>query len=344
MKTIDALWAGPALAQAQDVMEELRREGADLVVTNEMLFGIPAGCEAMGQPYALLEVNVSIFPIPGIPPLGPGLPPAQSEEDRAIHAAVTEQMVGLLDYGLPAVNAAREALGLQPLAHLMDQSRDAPQLIAIAQAFDFPTDALPATVRYVGPQLGGPDWADEWVSPFEAGDERPLVAVSFSTTFQDHVGVLQRVVDALGGLPVRGVVTLGPSLRDGDLTAPDNVRLLRHARHDALMREAAVVVSHGGHGTVCRALVHERPQLVIPHGRDQNDNAVRVTHRGAGLTLMPDASTADIKAALERLLTEPSFRDAASKLGSAVRREAEASPVVAVLEELAAGKPERAAA
>ena len=105
-----------------------------------------------------------------------------------------------------------------------------------------------------------------------------------------------------------------------------------------------MVVTHGGHGTVARALAHERPMLVIPHGRDQNDNAVRVSHRGAGLTLMPDASTDDIRAALERLLNEPSFAEAASRLGQAVRRETEASPIVDVLEALTSGNAERAAA
>ena len=36
-------WCGPALAYAEDVIEELRRESADLVVTCEALFGVMAG-------------------------------------------------------------------------------------------------------------------------------------------------------------------------------------------------------------------------------------------------------------------------------------------------------------
>lgn len=341
MRSIDHLWAGPALAQAQDLMEALAREPADLVLTNEMLFGVPAACEATGTPYAIFSANVSLFPLPGIPPLGPGLPPAQNDEDRAMHAAIAEEMFGLLDHGLAAVNAARQALGLAPVARLIDQSREAPLLLATAQAFDFPSSELPPNVTYVGPQLGEPAWADS-VTP--GADERPLVLVGFSTTFQNHAAIVQRVMDALGRLPVRGIVTLGSSLRAEELSAPGNVEVIRHARHDALMREAAVVVTHGGHGTVARALAHKRPLLVIPHGRDQNDNAIRVAWRGAGLTLMPDAGTDDIQAALERLLDEPSFAQAAATLGEAVARETEQSPIVAVLERLAAGKAERAAA
>jgi UDP:flavonoid glycosyltransferase YjiC (YdhE family) len=85
-----------------------------------------------------------------------------------------------------------------------------------------------------------------------------------------------------------------------------------------------------------RALVSRAPMLVIPHGRDQNDNAVRVTERGAGLSLMPDASTGAIRSACERLLNEASFRTAAKRLGDLVAAEAENSTVVSELETAAA--------
>ncbi len=76
--------------------------------------------------------------------------------------------------------------------------------------------------------------------------------------------------------------------------------------------------------------------LVIPHGRDQNDNAVRVTDRGAGLSLPPDAPVEAIREACARLLNEPGFRDAARRLGDLVAADAERSTVVDELETAAA--------
>jgi UDP:flavonoid glycosyltransferase YjiC (YdhE family) len=81
-----------------------------------------------------------------------------------------------------------------------------------------------------------------------------------------------------------------------------------------------------------RALLSRVPMLVIPHGRDQNDNAVRVTERGAGLSLMADASVEAIRAVCDRLLKEPSFRAAARRLGDLVAIEAENSSVAMELE------------
>lgn len=336
IQAMQAVWTGPALAYARDVTDELEREPADLVVSSEMLFGVAAGCEAVGQKLALLAVNISLFPIPGVPPMGPGLAPARTDEERELHAAITQATLEMFGQGLPPLNATREALGLAPLAILPDQVQAAERLLlATSPAFDFAPETLPDHVRYVGPQLGEPAWATPWSSPWAPDDPRPLVLVSFSTTFQNHAALLQRVADVLADLPVRAVITLGGSIRSDELTAPANVQLADSAPHDALMRQAAVVVTHGGHGTVVRALVHRRPLLVFPQGRDQNDNAVRVTARGAGLALAPDAGPEEITAALRRLLHEPDFARAAAELGRAVAVDTKISPVVEELEALA---------
>lgn len=339
LRALNAIWAGPALAYAQDVMEELRREPADLVVTSDMLFGVMAGCEAVGQRFAILAANISLYPTAGVPPLGPGLPPAATPEDEALHREITAGVVALTDAGLPALNAARSALGIAALEHLLDQPRSAERLLlATSRAFDFAPPSLPQHLRYVGPQLGEPDRAHDGPPLTELADDRPLVMVGFSTSYQNHAGVLQRVIDALSSLPARAVVTLGGGLEPGEVQPSPNVAVVQNAPHDDLMRKAAVVVTHGGHGTVTRALAHRRPMLIIPHGRDQNDNAVRVTWRGAGLSLTPVATTDEIRAALLRLLEEPGFRAAAERLGARVAEEVVNSPVVEELEALATAR------
>lgn len=337
MSCLRDAWCGPALAYARDVIDELRREPADLVVTNELLFGVMAGCEKLGQKFVTLCPNISLAPLPGIPPMGPGLPPARTDEDRALHAQIAAGGVQLFDSGLEFLNPARIELGLLPLEHLLDQyDRASAQLLATSAAFDFTPDRLPGNVRYVGPQIGDPAWAKEWKSPWPPDDTRPLVTVGFSTTFQNHARVMQKVIDALSALPVRVLVTLGGSIEQRDLRAADNCVLVDSAPHSRLMREATLAITHGGHGTVMQALYARVPMLIIPHGRDQNDNAIRVTHRGAGLSLQPDAGVETIRSACERLLDEPSFRLAAKKLGDAVALDAQQSTVVQDLENSAA--------
>ncbi len=336
-RLLDRLLTRPSLAHAEDVIDELLREPADLVVSSEMLFGVMAGCEAIGQPFALLTANISQFPMPGIPPMGPGVAPARTPEEEALHQEITAVNRAMFDAGLPPLNATRAALGLKPLQHLEDQHLAAERLLlGTSRAFDFAPDELPPHVRYVGPQIDDPAWAEPWQSPWPAGDERPLVLVGFSTSFQNHVGVLQKIIDAAAELRVRLLVTLGHAIAPEELRPAANCALVRTAPHNQVMRKAALVVTHGGHGTVMRALVHGRPMLLVPHGRDQNDNAVRVTERGAGLMLPADAPASRFEAGIRELLTDPTYTERARELGKRVADETEHSPIVEELERLAA--------
>lgn len=334
-------FTGPALAFAGDVMNELAREPADLVIASDMLFGVHLGCEALGQNMLVLAVNIHLFPPAGVPPMGPGLMPPRTPKEVTEQEVLRASLRAALDAGaLPALNAARAALGLAPLLTLEDQHRAGrAQLLATARAFDFAPDPQPADLHYVGPILAEPEWAEPFASPFAASDQRPLVLTAFSTTFQNHAAAVQRTINAMARLPVRGLVTLGGSLVASDLVAAPHVALVPSAPHNVVMQDAAVVITHGGHGTVMKALAAGKPLLLMPHGRDQADNAARVAARGAGLVLPPDAGVSDIHAVLERLLCDGRYAAAAAELGRKVKAEAEGSRLIPLLEEFAEASP-----
>jgi len=332
-RAIDAIWCGPALAYALDVKEALQAEPADLVISSEMLFGVAAACEALRQRLVFLTAGISLYPIPGMPPLGSALPAPKTAADHQAIADFRAMATALFDHGLPALNTARVTLGLPALAHLFDQGKAAERLLlGTSPAFDFAAPELPDDVAYVGPQLAPVGWAAPWTSPWPSDDPRPLVLLAFGTTFQDHVPLLQRIIDATGDLDIRLLVTLGGVIEPGELRAAPHVVLAPSAPHDEVMREARVVITHGGHGTVLRALCHLKPLLVLPLGRDQNDNAIRVTSRGAGLAVTPQSTVDDIRTALRQLLHDPAFAKAAAKLGAVIRRDASSDALVQEIE------------
>jgi MGT family glycosyltransferase len=208
-------------------------------------------------------------------------------------------------------------------------------LLLTSQAFDFQATRLPPNVRYVGPQLEDPAQIQPWESPWPADALDPLVVVSFSTTFQHQGAILQRVIEALGGMRVRALVTLGPTLTPEHFHAPANVVIRLSAPHAQVFPEAAAVVTHAGYGTVIRALACGLPLVCIPMGRDQSDNAARVVARGAGLRLTPKASNPALRQAIRRVLDEPAFREQALRLGRAIAEETRRPLAVEALEELA---------
>ncbi len=164
-------------------------------------------------------------------------------------------------------------------------------------------------VRHVGPALEMERHAAPVALPWSADDPTPLVLLSFSTgPEQGNVGKMQRTLDALAGLAVHVVATGGRSIDIGEVKAPGNAVALDAADHDALMARAALVVTHGGHGTMMRALKYGLPMLVMPGmAADQAPNAAVVEEIGAGRSLSQDASVEAIRTAAADVLESPAF-------------------------------------
>jgi MGT family glycosyltransferase len=320
----DRFICGPAALFADDMLKELVRQPADLVVTSQMMLGAQIAAESVGVPVVSLCANVLALPGTGQPPFGTGFKPARSVLGRLRDRAIGKVMERMFDGGRDAINAVRTSHHLAPVAHTLDQMRQQETLLLIDQSFDFPA-TFPPNVHYAGAQLDDPPWTDTWAPP--AGDD-PLVLVAMSSTYMRQDEVLNRVAAALGSVPVRAVLTTGLAVSPDEITAPPNVTVVRSAPHSEVLRHAAAVVTHGGHGTVAKTLAAGVPLLVMPMGRDQPDNAARVVAHGAGLRLAPKASPAAIAKAVGRLLHEPGFRTAAERVGEKIR--ATAGPRVAV--------------
>jgi MGT family glycosyltransferase len=316
-RVVDGVMCGPSASYAADTTRAIGDFAPDVVVSHELLFGVMAGAEARRVPLALFAANVWSLPtIEGAPPFGAGIEPAGDDASmRAFHARIATLSRTAFQCGLEALNETRRGLGLPEIDDIFDQLGAAGRiLMATSQAFDF-DQTPPEPYRYAGPYLADPAWTGTWTPPWLENDPRPLVLVSFSTMYQRQEGVLRRAIDALGGLDVRGVVTLGPALSPADFPSPANVWVSSNAPHGPIYPQAAAMVTHAGHASALRPLIEGVPLVCIPLGRDQPDNAQRVAARGAGLRLHPDASTEDIAVAIRRVLCEPEFRAAAAALG-----------------------------
>lgn len=204
-------------------------------------------------------------------------------------------------------------------------------------AFDFPAQ-MPDNVRYVGAVLDDPAWAGGsgpivGECPAPAGTE-PFVLVAMSSTFQDQGDSLRHVVDALGTLPVRALVTTGPTIDPATIEHASNVEVVAAAPHSQLLPHASVVVTHAGHGTVIKSLAAGVPLVVMPHGRDQADNAARVVARHAGVNVSRSAKPKAIAAAISKVLGDATFAENASRLGQTIRDDAASGALVREFEDL----------
>jgi UDP:flavonoid glycosyltransferase YjiC (YdhE family) len=213
----------------------------------------------------------------------------------------------------------RQQLGFTPLASFDDLMSSCDCVIVTSLgAVDDAASGVPPTqkIRHVGPALETEAHARPLSLPWDATDGVPLVLVSFSTDpLQVTPDLIQRSLEALGRLDVHVVATVGAAVDIGKLSVPRNAVVVEAADHEPLMARAALVVTHGGHGTMMRALKHGVPMLVMPGiAPDQAPNAARVEELGAGRMLAQDADSDAIGAAARELIATAQYRVRAQEL------------------------------
>lgn len=154
---------------------------------------------------------------------------------------------------------------------------------------------------------------------------RPLVYFTLGTIFHQESGDLfTRVLNGLEVLAANIVVTVGRELDPAELGhRSEHVLVERFIPQRALLPRAAAVVSHAGSRTVISSLACCVPLVYLPMGADQPPNADRCDALGVGRVLDALAvSSTDVGAAVEEVLTTPSYRAAAR----AMQLEAESLP------------------
>jgi MGT family glycosyltransferase len=335
-KYIESFLGGPSKQWCGDTFAALEASRADVLVADMTIPATFIAAEKLGIPSVGYSPNIWMLPTPGIPPLGPGFAPARGPLGRLRDAVMRALVHRAMSPATPYLNEVRASYGLSPVATVYEQMLRADEVYLLTSPrFDFTSPAMPAKVRYAGPILDDPAWCEPWRSPWAPDDERPLVLVGLSSTYQNQTSALRSIVEALSSLPVRALVTLGVTIDSNEVSGSSNVVVVPSAPHAQVLRGASLLVTHCGHGTTMRGLAAGVPLVCMPMGRDQNDTAARVVHHGAGVRLAPSASAARIRSAVQKVLAEPSYLHKARELGGAIVRGDGCVDMIDALERLA---------
>jgi len=302
--TPDGQTAAAAAAALARLMEGFE---PDLVVSDILTLAPTLAAEVAGVPHATLIPHVYPVQQPGMPLYSLGMRPPRTAVGRIGWRATGPLLEMGLRRGRDELNETRARLGLPPVERFHGGISELLAIVATFPQLEYPRK-WPAHVRVTGPLLFE---LDEEKIELPEGDG-PLVLIAPSTS-QDPECELLRV--ALGGLadePVRVLATLNRHRPERPVEVPSNATLVDWVLYSQAMPAADVVICHGGHGTVARALAAGKPMLISPSGGDMGENAARVAWSGTGLSIPRRLlSPTAVKLATRRLLREESFRSAA---------------------------------
>ena len=121
------------------------------------------------------------------------------------------------------------------------------------------------------------------------GVDRPLVYATLGTAFNDPETMkpfFSALQEGLADAPVDLLLTLGSEADPAALGEPrPGVRVVTFVPQRAVLDRCAVVVCHGGYGTVLDAIDAAVPLVIVPFGADQFVNAEAVERVGIGIAV-----------------------------------------------------------
>ena len=322
------------VGQARDILDA---GTFDVMVTDQLAIGSTLAAEMTGAPVASVALVPLSMPSRDLPPPGMALLPMAGRAGRvrdALLRRVTGAALGRLDRVLVEVRAS---LGLPPSSVGTLAAFYSSQLVIAhgVPELEYPRSDLAPQVHFVG-QLSAPPAGSAvppWWQEVVGGTDR-VVHVTQGTYDVDPRDLLLPALAGLATLDAQVLAaTGGAPLPAG--TVPPNARQAPFLPYDRLLPRTSVTVTNGGWGGVLASLAAGVPLVVAGGTLDKPEIARRVAWSGAGVDLRTGSpSPARVRAAVERVLDEPSFTARAQQIGSSLTRHGGADAAADLIESL----------
>ena len=263
---------------ARETVPSVREFAPDIAVADILTAAPALAAELCGVPVATLVPHLHPWAAPGFPPYSFGARLPRTAAGAWLWRRFDGAVAKGLEQGRREYNDSRARLGLPPLAEVHTGLSRALTLIATLPQLEYPRRWEP-WLRVVGPLLWEPP--GERVEP-PPGDE-PVVLVAPSTSQDPQQRLLSAALVGLARAPVRVIASSNGV--DPPVPVPGNAVLVPWMSYARSMPAADVVVTHGGHGTLVRALSCGCALVVCPAAGDMAENAARADWAGVAVRL-----------------------------------------------------------
>jgi rhamnosyltransferase subunit B len=287
------------------------------VIADPFALGARLACEKIRA--TLITYIVSPFLLRSIEhvPVTPGL------EHRAMRRVFFPYVTRLWDQALgPTLNAFRNEIGLAPVRDIFYGWSLSPQRVIGL----FPEWFAPRP----------PDWPEQFVyggfSVYDQADTidvprdllepgGPLVVFCAGSAGRSARAFFEAAIEASRGQRWRAVL-LTFALPKPKHSLPENVCDYDFVPLSRILPISAAVVHHGGLGTLSLALASGTPQIAVPFGHDQYDNAARLERIGAGQAILErEHLSAVLRRRVEEVISDSSLRKHCEGIAARARSE-----------------------
>jgi zeaxanthin glucosyltransferase len=149
--------------------------------------------------------------------------------------------------------------------------------------FDFPNIPWPANFHYTGP-FHDDEGREDIPFPWERLNSKPLIYASLGTLVNGIEKTYNAILTAAASLTsTQLVLSIGNNVNAEALTPiPADAIIVRKAPQIALLKRAALCITHAGINTVLESLAQGVPMVALPITYDQPGIAARIAFHGVG--------------------------------------------------------------
>lgn len=207
---------------------------------------------------------------------------------------------------------------LNPLENLIGYDTDL-KIVFTSELFQPYSKSFDSTYKFVGPSIIDRHELNDFKINNE--DNRKLMYISLGTVANENKEFYKNCFEALGDRKdLKVIISIGDRVSIEELgEAPENFEVYNYVPQLKILEQVDLFMTHGGMNSASEGLYNNIPLIVVPQIADQALVAKRVEDLGAGIALINNRKISDIKEAVNKIVSDDSYKINAEKIGTSLR-------------------------
>ncbi|MBW4499707.1 MAG: glycosyltransferase [Scytonema hyalinum WJT4-NPBG1] len=341
MKYTINLLKGSAVVILRDIPKAIKEIGVEALLIDQVSPGGATVAEFLDLPFITVCSAVVLNREQSVPPhftnwrYNPAWwAPLRNQAGYELLKAVAKPITQVIaqyrqERNLPTTSGSVD--GFSQLAQISQQPAE----------LEFPRQHLPKWFHFTGP-FHSPVGREAVAFPYEKLTGQPLIYASMGTVQNRLQYIFRDIAQACEGLDAQLVMSLGGALEPEALSnLPGKPLIVKYAPQLDLLQKVSLMITHAGMNTTLECLSNGVPMVAIPIANDQPGVAARIAWAGAGeVVSLKKLSVPKLREAIQRVLTQESYKQNALRLQEAIRRAGGVSRAADIVERaVSTGKP-----